>query len=161
MLDAVGGPSNIRPSDPNNPYPGLTNFSLLTHGFGNPSINTGLGVLQTYLQELLAFYEGRKSVQTTDNRYNMFDEQAPSSSSQSLGMGSGGGLIPESVSIHGNNMPQHHHHPNGIQPNPLEYAARHYPGVNQEVVSCSNTEEVAVEVALKEEPIESPSAYTT
>ena len=69
MLNAVGGPSNIRPNDPNNPYPGLTNFSLLSHGFGNPTINTSLNVLQTYLQELLAFYEGRKPLPPQDNRY--------------------------------------------------------------------------------------------
>ena len=56
MLYAVGGPSNIKHNDPNNPYPGLTNFSLLSHGFGNPAINTSLSVVQTYLQELLAFY---------------------------------------------------------------------------------------------------------
>ena len=74
MLNAVGGPSNIKPNDPNNPYPGLTNFSLLSHGFGNPAINTSLSVLQTYLQELLAFYEGRKPVQP-ENRYAMFGSE--------------------------------------------------------------------------------------
>ena len=63
MLNADGGPSNIKASDPNNPYPGLTNFSLLTHGLGNPAINTSLTVVQTYLKELLAFYDGRKPVQ--------------------------------------------------------------------------------------------------
>lgn len=67
MLNAVGGPSNIRPNDPNNPYPGLTNFGLVTHGFGNPAINTSLNVLQTYLQELLAFYEGRKPIPPPDS----------------------------------------------------------------------------------------------
>ena len=67
MLNAVGGPSNIRPNDPNNPYPGLTNFGLVTHGFGNPAINTSLNVLQTYLQELLAYYEGRKPIPPPDN----------------------------------------------------------------------------------------------
>ena len=45
MLNAVGGPSNIKSNDPNNPYPGLTNFSLLSHGFGNPAINTSLSVV--------------------------------------------------------------------------------------------------------------------
>lgn len=75
MLNAVGGPSNIKPTDPNNPYPGLTNFSLLTHGFGNPTINTSLGVLQTYLQELLTYYEGRKPVQP-DGRY-LLNEKLP------------------------------------------------------------------------------------
>ena len=71
MLNAVGGLSNIKSNDPNNPYPGLTNFSLLSHGFGNPAINTSLSVVQTYLQELLAFYDGRKPIQA-DNRYVMF-----------------------------------------------------------------------------------------
>ena len=73
MLNAVGGPSNIQPQDPSNPYPGLTNFSLLTHGFGNPTVNTSLDVLQTYLQELLMFYEGRKPIQP-DSRY-VFNEK--------------------------------------------------------------------------------------
>ena len=71
MLNAVGGPSNIKASDPNNPYPGLTNFSLLTHGFGNLAINTSLTVVQTYLQELLAFYDGRKPVQP-EARFSTF-----------------------------------------------------------------------------------------
>ena len=62
---------NIKSNDPNNPYPGLTNFSLLSHGFGNPAINTSLSVVQTYLQELLAFYDGRKPIQP-ENRYAMF-----------------------------------------------------------------------------------------
>ena len=76
MLNAVGGPSNIQPQDPSNPYPGLTNFSLLTHGFGNPTINTSLDVLQTYLQELLMFYEGRKPIQP-DSRYVLNEKHAP------------------------------------------------------------------------------------
>ena len=69
MLSAVGGPSNIKTNDPHNPYPGLTNFSLLSHGFGNPAINTSLTVVQTYLQELLAFYDGRKPIQP-ENRFS-------------------------------------------------------------------------------------------
>lgn len=78
MLNAVGGPSNIRPNDPHNPYPGLTNFGLVTHGFGNPAINTSLNVLQTYLQELLAYYEGRKPIPPQDNgRYNFGTSTAP------------------------------------------------------------------------------------
>ena len=71
MLNAVGGPSNIKSNDPNNPYPRLTNFSLLTHGFGNPAINTSLSVVQTYLQELLSFYDGRKPIQP-ENRFVTF-----------------------------------------------------------------------------------------
>lgn len=76
MLNAVGGPSNIKSNDPNNPYPGLTNFSLLSHGFGNPAINTSLSVVQTYLQELLAFYDGRKPIQP-ENRYAVFSGEKP------------------------------------------------------------------------------------
>ena len=78
MLNAVGGPSNIKPNDPNNPYPGLTNFSLLTHGFGNPTINSSLTVLQTYLQELLAYYESRKPIQP-DGQYLFPDKLPPPS----------------------------------------------------------------------------------
>ena len=63
MINAVGGPNNIRPTDPNNPYPGLTNFSLITHGFGNPAMDTMFSVVQTYLHELLAIYEGRVPIQ--------------------------------------------------------------------------------------------------
>lgn len=85
MLNAVGSPSNIQPSDPNNPYPGLTNYDLLTHGFGNPAMNTSLGVVQTYLQELLAFYEGRKPIQQ-ESRFLIPGEKLapPPSSSSSL-----------------------------------------------------------------------------
>ena len=84
MLNAVGGPSNIRPNDPNNPYPGLTNFGLVTHGFGNPAINTSLNVLQTYLQELLAYYEGRKPIPPPDSgRYGFSTSSVPPSSSSS------------------------------------------------------------------------------
>ena len=74
MLNAVGSPSNIQPTDPNNPYPGLTNFDLLTHGFGNPAINASLGVVQTYLQELLSIYEGRKPIQS-ESRFLVPGEQ--------------------------------------------------------------------------------------
>lgn len=103
MLNAVGGPSNIRPNDPNNPYPGLTNFGLVTHGFGNPAINTSLNVLQTYLQELLAYYEGRKPIPPPDSgRY---------------GFNAGTGTTPQTQpnanaelqqNLHGNVY--HHHH---------------------------------------------------
>ena len=63
MVNAVGGPSNISPSDPTNPYPGLVNFSLITHGFGNPAINACLSAVQTYLKDLLNYYEGTKPIQ--------------------------------------------------------------------------------------------------
>lgn len=154
MLDAVGGPSTLRPNDPTNPYPGLTNFSLLTHGFGNPAINTGLGVLQTYLQELLAYYEGKKPIPPPDtNRYNMFNSesvsQAPSPQPN-----------PESATnMHGSLVQQqHYHHP--LQ-NPLLYATRHYPSreQHQETVTSSDPEGGIIEVTLKEEPVESPTSF--
>ena len=81
MVNAVGGPSNIRPNDPNNPYPGLINFSLLTHGFGNPTINTSLNALQTYLQDLLGYYEGTKSLQS-DTRYMFASDKVSAPTSQ-------------------------------------------------------------------------------
>lgn len=59
MVDTVGGPTNFRPDDPSNPYPGLTNFSLISHGFGNPSISAVLSLVKTYFQELISVYEGR------------------------------------------------------------------------------------------------------
>ena len=61
MVDTVGGPNNLRPDDPCNPYPGLTNFSLLSHGFGNHNISSALSVIQSYFNELIGVYEGNKS----------------------------------------------------------------------------------------------------
>ncbi len=58
MVDASGQPNNLRPEDPSNPYPGLTNFNLISHGFGNPAISTAVSVLQNYLQELGRVYDG-------------------------------------------------------------------------------------------------------
>ena len=55
MVDIVGGPINFRPNDP---YPGLTNFSLISHGFGNPSISVVLSLVKTYFQELISVCEG-------------------------------------------------------------------------------------------------------
>ena len=163
MLDAVGGPSTLRPNDPSNPYPGLTNFGLLSHGFGNPAINTGLGVLQTYLQELLAYYEGKKPIQPLDtNRYNMF-------SNESISQASSPQTSQESAaatSMHGGpsslGHQQYHHHQHTLQ-NPLLYATRHYPSAeHQETVTTSSSEAEGgtVEVTLKEEPVESPDSYT-
>ena len=60
MVDTVGGPTNLRPDDPSNPYPHLTNFSLLSHGFGIPNISAVLSVIQNYFNELLAVYDGGK-----------------------------------------------------------------------------------------------------
>ena len=101
MLNAVGGPSNIRPNDPNNPYPGLTNFGLVTHGFGNPAINTSLNVLQTYLQELLAYYEGRKPIPPPDSgRYGY-----TTTSSSSLGHSVAPPPPPSSDILHGGAYP--------------------------------------------------------
>jgi len=61
MVNAV--PYNASPNDPSNLYPGLVNFSLLTHGFGNPAINASLSATQNYLKELLNYYEGVKPIQ--------------------------------------------------------------------------------------------------
>ena len=58
MVDTSSQPSNLRPEDPSNPYPGLTNFNLISHGFGNPAISTAISVLQNYLQELRRVYDG-------------------------------------------------------------------------------------------------------
>lgn len=153
MIDAAGGPSNIRPSDPNNLYPGLTNFSLLTHGFGNPVINTSLGVLQTYLQELLAYYEGRKPIHVPERRYSVFGDK----STQSL---DGMGQEPVPV-LHGTSS-------NGVHQNPLLYATRHYPGggggggreEDQDSTSNGGEADVMIEVTLKDEPVDSPNTYT-
>lgn len=60
MVNTVGGPNNLRPNDPSNPYKGLTNFSLLSHGFGNPNISAVLSVIQNYFNELLKVYECNK-----------------------------------------------------------------------------------------------------
>lgn len=149
MLNAVGGPSNLRPNDPTNPYPGLTNFSLLSHGFGNPAINTGLGVLQTYLKELLDYYEGNKPIQPLDtNRYSMFNSEISQASSPQPNPESSPGILPQQ---------QHYHHP--LQ-NPLLYATRHYPSAeHQETVTSSDPEGATVEVTLKEEPVESPNSF--
>ena len=155
MLDAVGGPSNLRPNDPNNPYPGLTNFSLLTHGFGNPAINTGLGVLQTYLQELLAYYEGKKPI-LPDNRYSMLNENG-SQSATSLASPHAE-MKAESAPMHSQPTSHHqhqHHHPLQM------YTTRHYPQSEyQEIVTSTDPEAGTVEVTLKEEPVESPSTFT-
>lgn len=73
MVDTVGGPNNLRPDDPCNPYPGLTNFSLLSHGFGNPNISTSLSVVQNYFSELLKIYEGSKGMEfSTQNSSGSF-----------------------------------------------------------------------------------------
>ena len=60
MVDTVGGPNNLRPDDPCNPYPGLTNFSLLSHGFGNHNISSTLNIIQSYFNDLIRVYEGNK-----------------------------------------------------------------------------------------------------
>ena len=162
MINAAGGPSNLQPSDPNNQYPGLTNFSLHTHGFGNPVVNTSLGVLQNYLQELLAYYEGRKPIHVPEKRYNVMDSR----SSQSLD-GMGTGMSTESIPMpHGNGSQQNSITSTGVQQNPLLYATRHYPGgskegeEDQETTSNGNEREVIIEVSMKEEPVDSPTTFT-
>jgi hypothetical protein len=79
MINTVGGPSNLSPSDPSNPYKGLTNFSLISHGFGNPNISTVLSVVQTYFNELLKVYEGHRTMAS-----NVPTNGHPSSSSGGL-----------------------------------------------------------------------------
>ncbi len=80
--------SNTNPNDPTNPYPGLSNFGLITHNFGNPTINASLSTVQTYLKNLLAYYEGAKPVQPDplckyqlDNRLSSPGNLKPLSSS--------------------------------------------------------------------------------
>jgi len=171
MIDNAGGPSNIRPNDPNNHYPGLTNFSLLTHGFGNPVINSSLAVLQTYLQDLLAYYEGRQPINVPERRYSAYGGEKSSNrmggvsgtGMESVSMQQGGGHI----STNSGGVPS-----NGIHQNPLLYATRHYPnGRGSEGGHVRQTEsmetregssmengdgdgEVMVEVTLKEEPVD-------
>ena len=167
MIDNAGGPSNIRPNDPNNHYPGLTNFSLLTHGFGNPVINSSLAVLQTYLQDLLTYYEGRQPINVPERRYSAYGgEKGPNCMG---GVGGGAGMEPVSMqqgSVHSSTsggVPS-----NGIHQNPLLYATRHYPNNGgrgnegghrrrtdgMETTSMENGGEVMVEVTLKEEPVD-------
>lgn len=62
MIKAVGGPSSVSVTDPDNPYPGLTKFSLLSHGFGNPTINIALNSVQAYLQALLSIYKQKQTI---------------------------------------------------------------------------------------------------
>ena len=163
MIDNAGGPSNIRPSDPNNHYPGLTNFSLLTHGFGNPVVNSSLGVLQTYLQELLAYYEGIKPITVPERRYSTFGEKGSNCASG----GGSGGMGPDSVGMQHGNLPMHSAGmaSNGIHQNPLLYATRHYPngGGDGRNRRCADSRDpmmedgdgdVMVEVTLKEEPVD-------
>ena len=49
-------------------------FSLLSHGFGNPTVNASLSAMQTYLQELLNFYEGRKPI-LPESKYHQQHQQ--------------------------------------------------------------------------------------
>lgn len=107
MVNAVGGPSNIRPNDPNNPYPGLINFSLLTHGFGNPTINTSLNALQTYLQDLLGYYEGTKPLQS-DTRYMFANDKVSTPTTQ-----------PNTHPSHSTIHPQH---TGGVGPSNAQYS---------------------------------------
>ena len=146
MLNAVGEPSNIRPNDPNNPYPGLTNFGLVTHGFGNPAINTSLNVLQTYLQELLAFYEGRKPIPPPDSgRYGGF------------GSGSGGSRELQQ-SLHG---AAPYHHPTGqVEAAGSGRPAQPPPPPNSAEVAITgetrSRELINMGLVLKQEPADPP-----
>lgn len=57
-------PSSLRPTDPHNPTPGLSHFSLITHGFGPRTVDSSLNVLQTYLDDLISVYEGKEPMQS-------------------------------------------------------------------------------------------------
>lgn len=64
LQDVLSGPSAspsaLRPTDTSNPSPGLSHFSLITHGFGPRTIDSSLSVLQTYLDDLMKVYEGKE-----------------------------------------------------------------------------------------------------
>jgi hypothetical protein len=59
----------------------LTNFSLITHGFGAPALAAAVDVFQQYLTEMLKYYE---------KTYPMFI--ATTSTSSSIKNGAGGGI---------------------------------------------------------------------
>jgi hypothetical protein len=59
----------------------LTNFSLMTHGFGAPALAAAVDVFQQYLTEMLKYYE---------KNYPMFI--ATTSTSSSIKNGGGGGI---------------------------------------------------------------------
>ena len=100
MVDTVGGPTNFRPDDPSNPYPGLTNFSLISHGFGNPSVSAVLSLVKTYFQELISVYEGRNHHSQSSFPANMSN------------YGSGGVPTPNHHGIYGHKcFPQNNTHP--------------------------------------------------
>lgn len=156
MINAVGGPSNIRPNDPNNPYPGLINFSLLTHGFGNPTINASLNALQTYLQDLLAFYEGSKLIQPAEARLSMYGSKLPQQTSQS-----------HVHTQHPSHSITYHSHPESGVPGTAQYNANNVYTASSDAglmsnVGCDSTSSVSIEnvnksrsglfVCLKQEP---------
>ena len=62
------------PLDPN-VQRSLTNFSLITHGFGSPALAAAVDTFQQYLTEMLKFYE---------KNYPMFIATTSSSSSASI-----------------------------------------------------------------------------
>ena len=66
-------PSALRPTDAHNPSPGLSHFSLITHGFGPSTIESSLSVLQTYLDDLMKVYEGKEPPSTS--RHNQHHQQ--------------------------------------------------------------------------------------
>ncbi len=69
--------SSTSPNDPSNPYPGLSNFGMITHSFGNPAINASLSAVQTYLNSLLAYYEGAKPIQPDPMCRYQLDSRLP------------------------------------------------------------------------------------
>lgn len=68
LQSILGGPSaspsSLRPTDAHNPNPGLSHYSLITHGFGPRTIESSLSVLQTYLDDLIKVYEGKEPPST-------------------------------------------------------------------------------------------------
>jgi transcription factor AP-2 alpha/beta len=68
------------PLDPN-VQRSLTNFSLITHGFGAPALSAAVDIFQQYLAEMLKYYE---------KNYPMFIATTSTSSSTSIKNGVGG-----------------------------------------------------------------------
>ena len=68
-------PSGLRPTDANNPSPGLSHFSLITHGFGPRTIESSLSVLQTYLDDLMKVYEGKEPASTSMHHHHHHQQQ--------------------------------------------------------------------------------------
>lgn len=66
--------SHSIPLDPSVQRP-LTTFSLVTHGFGSPALAAAVDVFQTYLTEMLKYYEKNSSmlIATTSTKIDSLD----------------------------------------------------------------------------------------